>query len=166
MDTSAVTLTEMEAGREYLKVLDRLGMDVSIATWAFDHVLGSKVLIIVTDYFDVKGPFEISRKLFQAYRSSVTPQTIDPFTVRLQSPTHPIVQSIFSYIVPGTTIHAVNKVTGKPSEQGYAIEGGTTGGLELKQAWVIRARQYSPRKSTEIVRHWNRFERNLNREAA
>src|SRR5947209_5983531 len=83
-----------EAGADYLKAVRALGLDPDALLWAYDTVIKKHVLVLVTDMFDFRGPYEVSQLLFQAYNNAGTPREIDPFIVRLHSPKHTIVPEL------------------------------------------------------------------------
>lgn len=165
MDTPELAPSFLTAGREYVDTLLRLGMDIEIACWAYDKALNRFVLIMLTDFFDVKGPLEISKVLFRAYNSSVTPKEIDPFSVRLHSTGHPFAKEIRLW-GPGTYVQKVDEVTRKPYGPKTDVRGGTSQGIQFDIDWLIRSSKPVRRKNVEVSRRWSRFVRNVDKEAA
>lgn len=158
-DMAAPTLEVkyMDAGHEYLRTLRRFGLDPLALFWAYDHVAKQFVLVLVSEFFDVVGPLEISKLLFRAYNASVTPKSIDPFIIRLHSHTQPI-----SMLMLHRTGHGV---VGKPGPD-VAIAGGTIGGMELKAEWLIASRDYTGKSTVDLVGRWDRIGRTLSKMAA
>ncbi len=79
----------LEAGREYLVALRKLGFNPEALLWAgvgAEAADGAMELLIVTTWTDNVGPKAIYDLLFEAYDASATPKEIDPFTVTLFSP--------------------------------------------------------------------------------
>lgn len=164
MDTPELSPSSMKGGREYVQRLEELGMDISYAMWAFDQVLREFTLIIVTDFFDAKGPLEVSKVLFRAYNLSVTPREIDPFHVRLHSVNHAFVKDIVELGTPNE-IQAYDAQK-RPKGVSVPIIGGTAGGIEFKTEWLISAKRLPKRSSVDLSRRWDRFVRNVDRAAA
>ena len=64
MATNEVTETQMANAREFTKSLSTIGFDMDGVFWAYDKEDERQVLLVVTDFFDVKGPLEIYRQIF------------------------------------------------------------------------------------------------------
>lgn len=165
MDTPQLAPSFMRAGDEYVDTLSRLGMDIEIACWAFDEEVDNFVLLLITDFFDVKGPLEISKVLFRAYNTSVTPREIDPFTVRLHSTNHAFAKDIRLF-APGTFVQQVDKVTRQPFGQRADVTHAKSDGIRFNADWLLRVGSAARRKSVEISRRWDRFTRNVEKAAA
>lgn len=167
MDTRAVEERHLAAGREYEKNLVSLGLEPHALMWAFDEIEGRFVLILVTDFFDLKGPLEISRQLFKAYNSSKTPKEIDPFTVRVHSINQPFGGEVHDMASSDRNVRILdNNLKLNPDVEGAHVASWRVGGLLFRPEWLIAARKIQPRKSVEIIRRWDRFERNVNKRAA
>ncbi|TRC92180.1 hypothetical protein FJV76_32285 [Mesorhizobium sp. WSM4303] len=167
MDTPAIDERFLIAGQEYGDALAELGLDPHALFWAYDRDEKRHVLVLITDFFDFKGPLEISRQLFRAYNASATPQEIDPFVVRLHSVNQMVGGSLNNFVSGGWTFNKMDKVTGKPDGLPMEFEAFAQHGLEIKKGWVIRHRKIGPaRKSVELGRRWDRFTRNVDKVAA
>jgi hypothetical protein len=152
----------LEAGVEFDAALVRLGLEANLVAWAYDIDLQHHVLLLITDFFDFKGPLEISKKLFAAYSASALPQEIDPFTIRLHS---------VNQIDAVTLLKALNTVDwkmvkGKPtSAKGIDLFLGSDQ-LGIHSQWIIQYRDVKKRPSTDLIRKWDRFSRNVEALAA
>ena len=165
MDTPHLPPAFMTAGKEYVSTLERLGMDIEIACWAHDNVTSSFVLLMVTDFFDAKGPLEVSKVLFRAYRSSITPREIDPFSIRLHSTHHVFAKEIRLW-APGTWVQKYDPKTRSNVGPKASVRGGTSQGITFDVDWLISSAEPRERKSVEISRRWDRFVRNVDQAAA
>lgn len=154
------------AGREYGEALAGLGLDAHALFWAFDQLEERHVLVLVTDFFDVKGPLEISKQLFRAYNASVTPREIDPFVVRIHSVNQPAGTELLQWAAGDWKGKILDQFTNKPKGDEFDISNINVGGLDIRPGWVIRARKAKPRQTVEINRRWDRFSRNLDKVAA
>lgn len=165
MDTPQLAPTFLSAGKEYVETLERLGMDIEIACWAYDAAIGGFVLLMVTDFFDAKGPMEISKVLFRAYRASVTPTEVDPFMVRLHSTNHKFASEIRLW-APGTWVQQVDPVYKKSFGVRASVKGSTSQGITFHTDWLIKKTEPVSRKTVDISRRWDRFVRNVEKAAA
>lgn len=155
----------LEAGREFVASLEHLGLDPEIAAWGFDTTISRHVFVVVTDFFDFKGPYEVSKMLFQAYNGSALPKTIDPFMVRLHSGRHALAHSV-RLLLGDSRVSARDGATGKIKADNLVLRGGEAGGIQFHKAWIVRFRAAPQRKSVELGRRWKRFERNIEALAA
>jgi hypothetical protein len=69
MDSPELEVKFMSAGADYLKAVRALGLDPDALLWAYDTIIRKHVLVLVTDMFDFRGPYEVSQLLFQAYNN-------------------------------------------------------------------------------------------------
>jgi len=155
----------LAAGHEFVASLERLGLDPEIAAWGFDTQISKHVFVVVTDFFDFKGPYEVSKLLFQAYNASALPQEIDPFLVRLHSGRHSLAHSV-RLLLGESRVSARDGTTGKIKADNLVLRGGEAGGIQFHKAWIVRFRVSPHRKSIELSRRWRRFERNVEALAA
>lgn len=167
MDTRTIEKRFLIAGKEYGEALEKLGLDAHALMWAYDENEERFVLLLITDFFDFKGPLEISRQLFKAYNASATPQEIDPFTVRVHSINQPFAANAFNMATSDGKFDVFDKF-GRPKTvpEQARISAWKSEGVELRPEWVIRVRKTAPRKNVELSRHWNRFTKNLDKVAA
>lgn len=167
MDTRTINERFLIAGKEYGEALEKLGLDPHALLWAFDEVENRFILILVTDFFDVKGPLEISRQLFKAYNASATPQEIDPFTVRVHSINQPFGDEIHGLAASDGKVNIYDKfLKPKPGAENIRISSYIKDGLEFRTEWIISAKKSHARKTIELSRRWDRFTKNLDSIAA
>lgn len=169
MAASEIDKSFLIAGHEYGEALASLGLDPEALFWAFDQNEDRHVLVLVTDFFDLKGPLEISKQLFKAYNASATPREIDPFVVRLHSINQPIGRQFADQAKIGP-VWKFKLYDSKMRQKELPVEARATAmtiaGLEMRPDWIIRARTPQHRKTVELNRRWNRFTRNLEKAAA
>lgn len=170
MDTRTIEERFLIAGKEYGKALEKLGLDPHALLWAYDEEEERFVLILITDFFDFKGPLEISRQLFKAYNASVTPQEIDPFTVRVHSINQPFGDQVRGMATSDGKVTVADRFNRpKPDLKDVRITAWNFNGLILQPDWVISAKSgadKTPRKNIELSRRWDRFTKNLDKLAA
>jgi hypothetical protein len=133
--------------------------------WAHDDTVGGFVLVLITQFFDFKGPLEISKLLFKAYNSAGTPREVDPFIVRLHSPDQKIVRELMPRGL-AKEVFKTDKVTHEPIGEPIKIENVKFGDLMFCHDWVYKFQLPPKRNSVELLRRWQRFERNVDRLAA
>jgi hypothetical protein len=163
MAAPAIDQRQIDAGFEFDKTLTELGLDANGVLWAFDRDLDHHVLVVITDFFDFKGPLEISKALFAAYNAAILPKEIDPFIVQLYSTRQPFARNLLDFA--GNRADYVDEETGEKKPLDDLIELGV-GSLAFKQNWVIKRLIKSDRKSAELSRRWKRFEANVEKIAA
>ncbi|MGV1757636.1 hypothetical protein ACQZ6F_17430 [Rhizobium sp. A22-96] len=158
----------LKAGREFASALDALGLDANALFWAFDSAESRHVLVLVTDFFDFKGPLEISKQLFKAYNASATPKEIDPFVIRLHSINQAMGERYSEHASSDwkLRVRAGNKAGPIPGLTSAVINNLTIGDLEMRPEWVIRGRKVTRSKSNDLSRRWGRFTRNVEKAAA
>lgn len=155
----------LAAGREFVTSLERLGLDPELAVWGYDTAIGQHVFVLVTDFFDFKGPYEISKLLFRAYEASALPRTINPFMVRLHSDRH-VLANTLRVLLGDSKISALDGKTGALKADNLVLRGGEVGGIQFQKAWIVKIRSTTNRKTIELGRRWRRFERNVGALAA
>jgi hypothetical protein len=164
--TPELAPARLKAGEDYLKALRALHLEPDALLWGYDHTTSQFVLVLVTDFFEFKGPYEISKLLFKAYNAAATPAEIDPFIIRLHSPD----QLIFDEMKLLEAKITETK-TGKPalsnSGEPVHIIGAHIDGLSLKREWVykmdLRRRRRSP---VVLMKQWNTFKSSVDKLAA
>jgi len=165
MDPSSVEMNRREAGAAYMGAMRSLGLEPNGLFWAYDEFAHQFVLILVTDFFDFKGPLEISKLLFEAYNRSGTPREIDPFIVRLHSPAH----AIISRLMLGLGGAMIKGSPGKPLPEGIEVSGVKFDGIQVYADWVYKrpsVRKKSTPSPIDLSRKWDRFVRHIDRLAA
>lgn len=148
--------------------MDKLGLHSNMALWVYSKEASQFLLLIVTDFFDLKGPLEVTKYMFAAYNASALPKEIDPFNVQFCSPE----QIVGRRLVEIGSIKVIGRdsVAGTSSDQ-MAI---SFDNLETHTAWILR-NEYDPLKRiaplkapkpVDIRRKWNRFVSNVEKLAA
>jgi hypothetical protein len=155
-DFNPMKLTEerWKAGEEYLSSLQKLGLDPECLFWSFDEVVGYHVLVLATSTYELAGPTAIARTLFQAYKASATPRTLNPFLVRIHSLDHTFIQETAANreLYDGLNDPANNFVIGRE-------------GMRWHKDWFYK---FSIQKKGRlyIERHWTTYRRNVEKLAA
>ncbi|MFB2553950.1 hypothetical protein [Ensifer soli] len=143
----------LEAGKEFDEALSELGLSAAFVTWAFDRDINSHVLVIITDFLDYAGPYEISKQIFKAYNASALPKSIDPFVIRFFSDKEWIGRAMLKVTSP-----ELNEEGGAVSENGdYWI----TQGLECLYEWIVNKRAKRRRGALEVQKRWKAFQSNV-----
>lgn len=86
MDKTPIEPVRLEAGKRFVSALQGLGLKTPLALWVRLRSDDAFILMIVTDFFDLKGPLELTRYMFAAYNADALPHEIDPFNVQFCSP--------------------------------------------------------------------------------
>jgi hypothetical protein len=86
VDKTPIEPVRLEAGRRFVSSLQGLGLKTPLALWVRLKDEGTYILMIVTDFFDLKGPLELTKYMFAAYNADALPHDIDPFNVQFCSP--------------------------------------------------------------------------------
>ena len=169
MDQTALDIRRREAGAQYLSALRSLGLEPNGLFWAYDEATKQFALFLVTDLFDIKGPYEISKLLFKAYNRAGTPREIDPFIVRLHSPNHRIISELMIGL-GGGRVQRADKNTGAPHGNEISITGAKFDDIQVYADWVYRRPSLRPRlKPVDAIaasRKWDKFARAVDRLAA
>ena len=76
----------LEAGEEYLRAVESLGLRPRLAGWGWEDAHQRWLLVLATSIYDAGGPLEMNWLLFKAYNAGATPKQISPFIVRVFSP--------------------------------------------------------------------------------
>jgi hypothetical protein len=168
MATHTLDINHWNAGLEYKEALAKLGLRPEMLFWAYDQVLDHFVLVLATHVYDKVGPLHLSQTLFKAYTLSATPKDIDPFAVRLHSPNQTVIREL-SKMLPfnlteGTTAQVLDK-SSPPVEINIKSAEVSLFGLECHSDWIYTFKQ-SKQKTTDILREWHRFNRNIEKLAA
>lgn len=147
-------------GQDFLKALQRLGLDPDALFWAWDDEERRMVLVLITGAFDLAGPLEISEALFKAYNAAATPKEVDPFIVRLHSPRQAIFKSISNITQPALNFDGVAQPVDPDSVFVYPYMG-----LKIPAMGIIK-RVKKAGSTAEQSRRWARFSRNIEKLAA
>lgn len=165
MDTPEIELNLLNAGTSFEAALSKLGLEADAVFWGYDTEIHRHVLVLVTDFFDHVGPLEISRMLFKAYNASLLPSEVDPFLVRLQSINQPAGRDFADYANSEWTVDVRDKHN-RPKLNNLPVAAMKTFGVEMRPEWIIKSRKFKKRNAVELGRKWQRFEHNVDREAA
>lgn len=167
MDSKNVEQERLTVGREFIDSLDKLGFHATMALWIFSKEASQFLLFVVTDFFDLKGPIEVTRYVFAAYNAAALPQDMDPFNVQFCSPQQIIGRRLIEL---GSAQIAGNAVDGNGTRK-IVVESDT---LETQASWILR-NDYHPSKrlapvrapkAVDVMRKWNRFVANVEKLAA
>jgi hypothetical protein len=159
LDTIQLEDRYLRAGADYLRSLQRLGLDPEGLFWAHDAAVGAHVLVLVTSFYDHAGPLALSRTLFEAYEQAATPKEIEPFIIRLHSPDHTVIRSL---VRVGIIHDPEDEDAPRPTFDVFYNGGGMT----FKKPWIYKWGTPRKRSPAELSRRWNRFHRNVQRLAA
>lgn len=163
MDAPNLEDRYLAAGKEFNTALENLGLDAEALFWAFDEELEKHVLVLITDFFDFKGPLEISKQLFKAYNASITPREIDPFVIQLHSIEQTFSRDLKNFV--GGDWKILETERNNPPAV-FDIEAFSLAGLQFQKDWVIKVKKPVKRKSVEMKRRWDRFSNNVQKAAA
>lgn len=174
MATNEVTETQMANAREFTKSLSTIGFDMDGVFWVYDKEDERQVLLVVTDFFDVKGPLEIYRQIFKAYNASLTPKEIDPSCVRFLSRNQTVAKDIMDSVLsnPRKTDYKKDYLEFNPLPSGtekivkityYNWQDYNGPEVIIRPERVVMVKpQHKIRKNTEIIKKWKLFENKLN----
>jgi hypothetical protein len=146
--------TLQELGAEYHSQLIKLGLRPEAFLWMHKPDEDEFVLSIVWSGVDRFGPFEVNKRLFEAYRKAVLTRAIDPFIVELRSPKEVFGATIREHMSEGGEhlfyrILETNSLTGEQK---------TTHQWRSEWAYSMADRK---RSHMEVKRDWDRFKRNV-----
>lgn len=165
MDPIDLDAGRLEAGRDYLQALRKLGLEPDGLLWAHDRDLEQFVLVLVTKFVDVAGPLDLSKTLFAAYNAAATPREIDPFIVRLHSPNQSIIRSLSEALQTKYRVQEIDE-DGRP---GAFVEDMritlTVGPLVVQREWIYQFKQRK-QANIDVSRRWHRFSDNVQHLAA
>jgi hypothetical protein len=166
VDTPQLKVKYGQAGWEFLASLQNLGLDPQALFWAYDKVINDFVLVLITDFFDDQGPYEISKLLFRAYNVAATPKLIDPFMVRLHSPHQAFSQAIKERLF-SRSFRKLDKTTMQPIGPSTDIKSVNWQGMIVSKDWVYVVRPTQHKRSVESrIRRWSKFKTTVERLAA
>lgn len=163
MDQIGIDQHRLIAGRHFIEALDALGLHSTMASWVYSRVSSQFLLVIVTDFFDLKGPLEVNRYMLAAYNASALPQEIDPFNVQFCSPEQVVARQLFQI--------ANLKASGSAGTGG---EQPLVDDVETHKSWILRNKYYQTKdserppqaKSADLARKWQLFIANVDKLAA
>lgn len=165
MDRQNLPQESLEAGREYYDQLKHLGLHPEGCLWLLDQKLREFNLLIVWSGIDKYGPLAMAELLFTAYRSSILPQSIDPFLVQVRSTREIIARDLISILESDEDIVEVkfghvaeyDRVVGQPNIDRAPFY--------TRRDWIYHIQ--SKRRSTlDVSKDWRRFSARISAEAA
>lgn len=144
----------LEYGRQYDAALSDLGFNAHAVFWAFDKVWDEFVLVLLSDFVELKGPFEVQKLLFRAYNSRALPQEIDPFHVRVHSIDQPLADEL-ARRASATVVRNLDAdaLRGETTEVPIAFMG--LHEMVVSPRWGIRFRKRDYKEP--VSNRWNRF---------
>ncbi len=169
MDSLDLDVTRERAGGEFLRSLERLGLQPEALFWAFDCAEDRFVLVLATELFDLKGPLAVYDLLVRAYRASALPREIDPFVIRLHSPEHRIIRSLdryYSSTPEHGRLYGLDPDGPDLSAQVTAFVRVEVEGVQFRTDWVYRFLLPKRRDFGAVKREWRRFQHEVERLAA
>lgn len=161
MDTPKLTLERSSAGHRFDDSLKKLGLDAQVVTWLYSKSAEAFILYVVTDFFDFKGPLEVSRLFFKAYNASAVPQEIDPFNVEFHSIKHIEAGQVASM----ASVQTYDE-SGQKHERPRVWNVSIGEDFLWETDWLISKRLFQDRPSVELSRKWKTFQNNINDLAA
>ena len=150
----------LEAGRDYHSALVKLGLIPELTLWVRDAAIDGWALLICTPLYDAVGGYGIMDLLFRAYDASATPQLINPFILRLESPNHPIIRNI-SATLSGRGMPTLVGITPSGEQVAgiadHSMAEGRIGDLSFRHGWryVVgheRAHPANPFKAFKVFK--------------
>lgn len=137
------------AGLEYYGQLKSLGLRPEACLWMYRFTDEKFVLGVIWSGVDRFGPFQLSKLLFEAYRKTLLPRSIDPFLIELRSPREVYGAQIL--VSSGANWYRIgNKgADGKDNVQ-----------LQWSKDWIYY-KQKKQRSVVEISRDWGRFNQSI-----
>jgi hypothetical protein len=168
MDTPDLAPEQLAAGRDFIMSLDKLGLHSSLGLWAYSEASENLVLILVTDFFDYRGPLEIYERMFKAYNATALPHSIDPFIVQFCSPRQ-ILGTRLTEFGKLKIVFSNSETKTSTTDAAVALDD-----LKTHTSWILTndfdpSLQMMKRKKTktvEIARKWTRFAENVDKLAA
>lgn len=153
-DPSLTMDRRLQAGRDYLIALRKLGFSPDVLCWA--RAPGgdeSFQLLLVTTWADSVGAKAIYDLLFEAYDAAATPKEIDPFIVTVFSPKSRLGADLVGMI------HAADKMKEHTLEARPILVLGMVEYATMPN-WVLACRR--PQSTQfEDVRRFSAFQRNV-----
>jgi hypothetical protein len=144
-----------QAGQDYLDALKKLGLDPEALLWAYDEVIESWVLILVTPVYDIAGSLTFAKTLFKAYNLAATPKEISPFILRLHSPDQTIIRNLDAHI---ERIKQMTKNIDIPEKEHIGL--GHKGNLYTQLNFIYKFELKKKNRETQM-RQWKRFNDNV-----
>ncbi|NRF12177.1 hypothetical protein [Agrobacterium pusense] len=159
-----VTELMMESAKRFDESLLSLGLAANLVTWAVEEGVKDPVLVLVTDFFDLRGPLDVARKIFDAYNASALPAEIDPFIIRLHSIQQPVAQMLMGLTDDN---HASRKDAAKISAETKREPLFVIGADNLVFTMdMFISRRPSRRDHADTIRRWKSFSKAVDALAA
>lgn len=159
----ALDAQRVQAGKEYLDALHRLGLEPDVLCWVYDAIDNEIELAIVTSMAERVESLQIYRLLFRAYEAAATPREIDPFIVSIYGSNSffgiTLRENISDLTADGAFSSPENAKRFVTVIQGSA-------GFKVVLARGVYARKELRRSAAEDLRRWGRFKQNVEAVAA
>lgn len=159
----ALDAQRVQAGKEYLDALHRLGLEPDVLCWVYDAIESEIELAIVTSMAERIESLEIYRLLFRAYEAAATPREIDPFIVSIYGPNSSFGITLRESISNLTTDGAFSSLE-NTKRFVFSIEGPARSKFVLARG--VYTRKELRKSAAEDLRRWGRFKRNVEAVAA
>jgi len=153
---------------DYLTAVRRLGLEPEFVSWAFDKEWDQFVLIVVTAFFDHAGPLAVSGMLFRAYEAAATPESVNPFIIRLHSPNHKIYRKLLPLLAKRNLVGDVVPDHGRPIPSDWNKDAPVqidSDGLLIHPDWTYKFAKTKSSPET-VARSWRHFSHNIEKLAA
>lgn len=153
----------MQAGREYLDALQRLGLEPDILCWVYDALEGEMELVIVTSMAERVESLKIYELLFRAYEVSATPREIDPFLVSIYGSNSFYGTSLRNYIA---MLAADGVFSSSEQAKRFVATIRNASDLRVVLARGVYASKDTQKSAADDLRAWHRFKQNVEALAA
>ncbi len=153
----------MQAGKEYLDALHRLGLEPDVFCWIYDAVEDGIELAIVTSIAERIGSLDIYKLLFRAYEAAATPRDIDPFIVSIYGPNSFYGAMLREHI---RTLAADGAFSDPGNATRFTTVMENSAELKVMLARGVYARGDTRRSAAQDLKRWSRFKQNVEALAA
>jgi len=153
----------VQAGKEYLDALNRLGLDPDVLCWVYDVDADEMELAIVTTMAERVEILQIYKLLFRAYEVAATPREIDPFIVSIYGSNSNHGIQLRDHV---STLAADGAFSSPENAKRFVIsQKNWSENLVILARGIYTAKQVR-RSATEDMTRWNRFRKNVQSLAA
>jgi hypothetical protein len=121
MDQVTLVTERVDEGRKLLKRLAQAGVEITTACWLKTHDDGEWYLYIATPLTD-EDPIKAYRRVHLIIRDMPGPHWIDPFDVKLVSPTSPVAKTALEIRRRFPTKDVMHSVYRRPEESELGTE--------------------------------------------
>lgn len=166
MAKEPVTDEMMSAAREFDSALVSVGFKANVVMWAVDHEVDQAVLVVLTDFYDFEGPLAILEMIFKAYRKSLLPKAIDPFSVRVHSVDQKEISKLCNVARGLVKVQKGDARTRKGEGALFDIDGMTVSGLEAHTSWLVSQHNRKKADRFSMRRQWSKISERIDAIAA